>query len=69
MQYGWFEDVWYWDQGSNPDKGERLGRIAGTASDVGQAMCYRIIPKQSKMLRGPKARLLGIASTSRIDRT
>ena len=49
VQHGWYDDVWYWEPGSNPDKGERLGRIAGVASDVGQAMCYRIIPVQSKL--------------------
>ena len=48
VQFPWYSVVWYWDQGSNLQKGERLGRLAGIANNVGQAMCFRIIPIQSR---------------------
>ena len=46
-QFEWYEPVWAWMQGDNPEKGERLCRVAGVAKNVGQAMCFRLIPEQS----------------------
>jgi hypothetical protein len=51
VQFPWYSVVWYWDQGPNLQKGERLGRLAGIANNVGQAMCFRIIPIQSSKKR------------------
>ena len=53
MQFAWYDVVYYFDEGANVQKGEQLGRIAGIAKNVGQSMCYRIIPLQSKKKRSP----------------
>ena len=48
VQFEWYQPVFYWEKGSNPKKGEHLGRVTGIAHSVGQAMCFEIVPMQDE---------------------
>ena len=50
-QFHFYEPIWYWDPANvskYPDMGEKLGRFVGVAHSVGQAMCFYVVPLQSK---------------------
>jgi hypothetical protein len=51
--FNFYEPVWYIDQTAEfPQPKRKLGRWLGEAYDIGQAMCYWVLPKSS----GPIAR-------------
>jgi len=45
LAFEWYQPVYYYDQTTFPNQRELLGRWIGIAHNVGQAMCFWILPK------------------------
>jgi hypothetical protein len=45
LAFEWYQPVYYYDQPSFPEQRELLGRWLGVAHNVGQAMCFWVLPK------------------------
>jgi hypothetical protein len=45
LAFEWYQPVYYYDQAAFPEQRELIGRWIGVAPNVGQAMCYWLLPK------------------------
>jgi hypothetical protein len=45
LAFEWYQPVYYYDQTTFPNQHELLGRWIGVAHNVGQAMCFWLLPK------------------------
>jgi hypothetical protein len=45
ISFSWYQPVWYFDKASFPEETNRIGRWIGVAHNIGQAMCFWILPK------------------------
>jgi hypothetical protein len=45
IAFHWFQPVWYFDHTSFPEPTRHIARWIGVAHNVGQAMCYWILPE------------------------
>lgn len=45
ISFSWYQPIWYYDKTSFPEERNLLGRWIGVAHNVGQAMCFWILPK------------------------
>jgi hypothetical protein len=49
LDYQWYKTVWYRDHDVNfPEDKRKLGKWLGVAHNVGQALCYYILPKTGR---------------------
>jgi hypothetical protein len=45
ISFSWYEPVYYYDSTSFPQRKELIGRWIGVAHNVGQALCFWVLPK------------------------
>jgi hypothetical protein len=45
ISFTWYQPVWYYDSTSFPESNKYIGRWIGVAHNVGQAMCFWVLPK------------------------
>jgi hypothetical protein len=45
IAFSWYQPIYYYDKASFPEERELIGRWIGVAHNVGQAMCFWILPK------------------------
>jgi hypothetical protein len=45
ISFSWFQPVWYYDKTNFPEETNHIGRWIGVAHNIGQAMCFWILPK------------------------
>jgi len=45
LAFEWYQPVYYYCQAAFPEQWELLGRWLGVAHNVGQAMCFWVLPK------------------------
>jgi hypothetical protein len=43
--FEWYQPVYYFDQAAFPEQREIIGRWIGVAHNVGQAMCFWVLPQ------------------------
>jgi hypothetical protein len=49
LDFQWYETVWYLDQDANFSEDKRkLGKWLGVVHDVGQALCFYILPQSGR---------------------
>jgi hypothetical protein len=46
-EFDFYEPVWYYESNNFPETKRHIGRWLGEANNIGQAMCYFILPKSS----------------------
>jgi hypothetical protein len=44
ISFSWYQPVWYYDSTSFPEPTRHLGRWIGVAHNIGQAMCFLVLP-------------------------
>jgi len=60
ISFSWYQPVYYLDNTNFPEEKERIGRWIGVAHNIGQALCFWILPKSGT----PIARTTGRAITA-----
>jgi len=51
LDYAWYETVWYYDQEAGfPEPRRNLAKWLGVAHQVGQALCYYLLPASGRPL-------------------
>ncbi len=45
ISFNWYQPVWYYDSTTFPDSNKHIGRWIGVAHNIGQAMCFWILPR------------------------
>jgi len=48
LQFSWYQPLFYYDPTNFPEDRELIGRFIGVAHNVGQALCYWILPKSGR---------------------
>jgi hypothetical protein len=48
LQFTWYQPLFYYDPSNFPEDRELIGRFIGVAHNVGQALCYWILPKSGR---------------------
>jgi hypothetical protein len=48
LHFSWYQPIYYYDPSDFPDDRELIGRFIGVAHNVGQALCYWILPKSGR---------------------
>jgi len=48
LQFNWYQPLFYYDPTDFPEDRELIGRFIGVAHNVGQALCYWILPKSGR---------------------
>jgi hypothetical protein len=49
-KFAWYDWVWYLDPVDFPEDKRKLGRWLGPAHDIGDAMCARILARNSQII-------------------
>jgi hypothetical protein len=44
LAFKWYQPVWYYDNSSFPEPTKHVARWIGVAHNVGQAMCFWVLP-------------------------